>query len=105
MAQPDVSWYPVPRGSGLCPVCNGTGIGRALDEKELIYSWNKGKTHYQCNNCGGQDMGGKARGYTRLDPATGKGCLHAFVGRNAGRCYTVFTCSKCLDKYDIDSGD
>lgn len=101
----DVTWYPVPKGSDVCPCCNGTGIGKELTEKDLTYSWNKGKTHYPCFNCGGQDMGGKPRGYAKIDPATGKGCNHSFTGRNAGRCYTIYTCVKCKDSYDIDSGD
>lgn len=100
----DVSWYPIPKGCDLCPVCNGTCL-RELSEQERKYSWNKGATHGQCLNCGGQDMGGRARGYSKIDPTTGKGCNHTFTGRNAGRCYTIYTCSKCKYEYDIDSGD
>lgn len=104
-ADKDISWYPIPKGHDVCPACNGTGVGKPISETDLKYSWNQGKTHYRCMNCGGQDMGGKPRGYVRIDPATGKGCMHTFTGRNAGRCYTVFTCTKCSERYDIDSGD
>lgn len=34
-----------------------------------------------------------------------KGCEHRFEGRTAGRCYTIYTCSKCGHTYDIDSSD
>jgi len=101
---PDISWYPVPKGYDTCPVCQGTGKIE-LTEQELAYKWNTGKTHRACCNCGGQDMSGKAMGYTRIDPANGKGCTHSFTGRNAGRCYTIYTCTKCGYNYDIDSGD
>ena len=59
----DSSWYPIPKGNGMCPDCDGTGHV-PLDEKELTYSWYKGYTHKQCTNCGGQTMGGRALGYT-----------------------------------------
>lgn len=101
----DSSWYPIPKGYASCPTCNGTGIGAALTESELKYSWNKNKTHHTCGNCGGQTMNGKPLGYTKIDPNTGLGCLHTFIGRNAGRCYTIYTCTKCGYHYDIDSGD
>ncbi len=105
LVSPDVTWYPVPKGNDVCPRCEGTGL-LPLSEKDLTYSWNKGKTHYGCTNCGGQTMSGKALGYTKIDPNTGKGCLHSFVGRNAGRCYTVYDCKNgCGYRYDIDSGD
>lgn len=101
----DTSWYPIPKGHSICPKCNGTGIGDALTEQDLKYSWNKGKTHFQCNNCGGQTMSGTPLGYTKIDPNTGLGCLHDFKHRLAGNCYHVYTCTKCSYKYDIDSGD
>jgi len=100
----DSSWYPIPAGYKQCPVCEGTGVV-PLDEKELTYSWNKGATHRACCNCGGQTMSGRALGYTKIDPGTDLGCKHTFVGRNAGRCYTIYTCTKCGTHYDIDSGD
>jgi hypothetical protein len=78
---------------------------RALTEFDLKYEWNKNKTHYDCDNCGGQTMYGKPAGYTKLDPKTGLGCLHEYHGRNAGRCYTIYTCKICSSHYDIDSGD
>jgi len=101
----DRTWYPIPQGHAICPLCNGTGIGKAMTEQDLKYNWNKGKTHFPCNNCGAQTMSGKAMGWTKIDPTTKLGCHHSFVGKNAGRCYTIYTCQKCNDYYDIDSGD
>ena len=101
----DTGWYPIPKGHDICPCCNGTGIGKALTEADLKYSWNKGKTHFPCFNCGAQTMGGRAHGHTKIDPATGKGCSHTYVEKNGGRCYHIYTCSKCQDRYDIDSSD
>ena len=100
----DRTWYPIPVGNAICPVCEGTGTV-PLTEKELTYSWYKGYTHRQCTNCGGQTMGGKAMGYTKIDPKTGLGCKHYFTGRTIGRCYNRYTCTKCDSQYDIDSGD
>jgi hypothetical protein len=100
----DASWYPIPKGNAICIVCEGTG-SVLLTEQELTYSWNKGKTHRQCTNCGGQTMGGKAQGHTRIDPATGLGCHHSYVEKNIGRCYHNYTCTKCKYSFDIDSGD
>ena len=100
----DRNWYPVPVGNAICPKCEGTGL-LPLSEKDKQYSWNKDKTHYACINCGGQTMSGKAMGHTKIDPSTGLGCDHTFQGRNAGRCYHVYTCTKCRISYDIDSGD
>src|SRR6478735_3420984 len=101
---PDLSWYPVPKGHDTCPDCQGTGLVE-LTEQEKSQNWNKGKTHRQCTNGGGQTMSGKALGYSKIDPATGKGCHHNVTGRNAGRCYTIYTCKKCNYSFDIDSGD
>ena len=100
----DRSWYPIPVGNAICPTCEGTSVV-PLSEKELTYNWNKGKTHRACSNCGGQTMSGKALGYTKIDPTTGLGCQHTFTGRLAGRCYHIYTCTKCRFSYDIDSGD
>lgn len=100
----DSTWYPVPKGYAECPCCKGTGLVE-LTEKEKLYSWNKNKTHRQCSNCGGQTMSGKALGYSKIDPNTGLGCEHTVTGRNAGRCYHIYTCTKCGFSYDIDSGD
>lgn len=36
---------------------------------------------------------------------TGTPCRHEFVGQDAGRCYTVYTCKHCPERYDIDSSD
>lgn len=98
----------IPKGCGICPVCNGST--RVPVESE----YSKYKTMYRdydaatdtlaCRNCGGQTMSGNANGYVRLDK-DGAPCTHHFLGRVAGRCYTVYTCDKCGSSYDIDSGD
>lgn len=86
-----------------CPVCNGTKE-LELTEKEKAYSWNRGKTHKACTNCGGQTMFGQATGksYLRDD---GTPCKHEYTGRSGGRCYTIYTCNHCGYRYDIDSSD
>ena len=33
------------------------------------------------------------------------GCDHDHKGEKRGNCYHVYTCSKCGDRYEIDSGD
>lgn len=58
-----------------------------------------------CRNCGGQTMGGIATGRAKIDPATGKGCLHEFFSEKRAPCYYLLTCHKCGEHYDIDSGD
>lgn len=80
--------------TGTCPVCAGTGRvpGRNANEARA------------CTNCGGQTMSMKATGQVRLRP-DGAPCTHEYVGRNAGRCYTVYTCKHCGDTYSIDSSD
>jgi len=96
---------PIPEGKGLCPCCQGSGRMPA----GLEWRWSAGYDHatqtITCRNCGGQTMSGVAQGYTRLDPATGLGCLHVWEGHKAGNCYHVYTCTKCGEWYDIDSGD
>jgi hypothetical protein len=37
--------------------------------------------------------------------ADGTPCKHEYKGVERGRCYTVYTCIHCNDRYDIDSGD
>ena len=101
----DLLWNDIPAGNDICPKCQGTGIGDPLSEIDRKWSWNKNKTHHACHNCGAQTMSNKALGYTKIDPRTGKGCLHAFLGRQAGNCYTVYHCMRCDYTYDIDSGD
>ncbi len=58
-----------------------------------------------CDNCGGQTMAVSGTGTTRVDPATGLGCLHTVRSEKRGNCYHVYTCTKCEWSYDIDSGD
>ena len=101
----------IPAGYGVCPCCGGSGRVKLSEGDAWMRAW-KDLSYYDpetdtktCHNCGGQTMGGKAIGYTKLDKGTGKGCHHEYVGRNAGRCYTIYTCKKCGSSYDIDSGD
>ena len=91
---------------GICPVCNGTTRVPAGDNKykHVIAGYDKETDTFACTNCGGQMMYGRPTGRVplRLD---GTPCRHEYVGRNAGRCYTVYTCRHCTSRYDIDSGD
>lgn len=96
-----------------CPVCNGSGFQGVIGTKyEWYLSWNGSLPGFdretgllECQNCGAQTMGCQATGKVKVDPATGKGCVHDYKGVNAGRCYTRYTCTKCGDEYHIDSGD
>lgn len=88
-----------------CPKCNGTSRVPANELNRRCYGYDEATDTLPCNNCGGQRMELKATGLTSIDPATGLGCLHAYEGRNGGNCYTIYTCSKCGDRYDIDSSD
>jgi len=95
-----------------CPKCNGS-TRRPYDyTHDTKGQYRKGTATYReaddtlaCDNCGGQSMSLTATGMTRIDPATGFGCLHTYRGVKAGNCYHVYTCTKCGDQYDIDSGD
>ena len=91
------------RESCVCPVCNGTKLVE-LTEQEKTYSWNKGKTHHACRNCGGQTMSGVASGESKLRD-DGTPCVHEYVGEQRGRCYVVYYCKHCGYQYSIDSGD
>lgn len=88
-----------------CPKCNGTCRMPASDRNRMCCGYDKATDTHACDNCGGQTMAGRATGETTVDQATGLGCLHDFEGRNAGRCYTVYTCVKCQATYGIDSSD
>ncbi len=98
----------LPPNYGECPVCNGTGRSDAgdysIDLCLRTASYDKATHTFKCYNCGGQSMFSKPVGYVKLNKE-GKPCKHSYVGRNAGRCYTWYTCSECGDEYDIDSGD
>lgn len=91
---------------GECPVCNGTGRVAAGNEKykEVSAGYDKQTDTLPCRNCGGQTMSAKGTGRVRLRP-DGTPCTHKYFARNAGRCYTVYTCELCGDSYGIDSGD
>ena len=82
----------IPSNYGECPVCNGTG--------RAVYF----NSERECRNCGGQSMFGTPLGYVPLRN-DGSPCKHEYDARNAGRCYTVYTCKHCNYSYDIDSGD
>ena len=88
---------------GTCPVCNGTKE-LPLTEEEKKYSWNRGCTHRDCYNCGGQYMMSRASGEVRLN-SEGVPCTHSYTSSNDGRCLTGYKCMHCNDRYQIDSGD
>lgn len=99
----------IPVGCAICPCCDGSTRRKVLPDEEqyklIMSGYDKETDTMACGNCGGQTMSGLSTGYTRIDPSTGLGCNHEYVGRNAGRCYTVYTCKKCGSSFDIDSGD
>jgi len=49
-------------------------------------------------------MYGRATGQVPLRP-DGTLCQHSYISRNAGRCYTIYTCEHCSHYYNIDSSD
>lgn len=87
-----------------CPVCNGS-CKVELTEQEKKYSWNVGKTHKECVNCGGQTMYGKATGLTYPRRDNGEPCVHDYDVYNRGRCYHQYVCKHCGFSHYIDSGD
>ena len=95
---------------GNCPVCSGTGHMPCPDyisessKRNGWYGYRAEDNTVSCTNCGGQTMYGQATGQVRLRE-DGSPCVHEYTGRNAGRCYTIYTCKHCGDRYDIDSGD
>lgn len=98
----------IPAGHAICPVCNGTTRVPAPAEYRrytCLVGYDRETETLSCHNCGGQTMGLRALGYVKIDPSTGQGCAHEFVGESHGRCYTVYACQKCGWKYDIDSSD
>ena len=99
----------IPAGQGLCPCCNGTGRVPVPEDqqkyKHVMAGYDRATDTFPCQNCGGQYMFGRPLGFTKLDPETGLGCKHTYVGRSAGRCLTTYTCTKCNSSYDIDSSD
>lgn len=87
-----------------CPKCNGSGREPYNGNWAHITAGYRDGT-VPCQNCGGQTMSMQATGQTRIDPATGLGCMHEFVGTEKRNCYVVYTCKRCGIQYDIDSGD
>jgi hypothetical protein len=97
----------IPQGYAICPCCHGSTripVPENLRQYNLA-GYDKTTDTLACDNCGGQTMNLKALGYTKKrNPEDTEGCKHEYVGRNAGNCYTIYTC-KCGSSYDIDSGD
>lgn len=91
---------------GTCPVCNGSGRQPAGDNKykTVIAGYDKESDTFQCTNCGGQYMFGRATGQVALN-LQGEPCTHRYISKNVGRCLTEYTCTECNDRYQIDSGD
>ena len=95
---------------GICPVCNGTKQMPCPDSHRKYgqrYGWfnyrHKDDT-IKCLNCGGQKMLSAPTGMVRLRE-DGTPCKHEYTSRDTGRCYTIYTCIHCGDRYDIDSSD
>lgn len=89
---------------GTCPVCNGTGRAPYIQGHWYGYKYDRATNTVCCYNCGGQTMSLTPTGKVPLRP-DGTPCTHEYKGRNAGRCYTTYTCKHCGDTYSIDSGD
>lgn len=96
----------------MCPKCNGSTRmpyeythDKTGQYRKVMAGYRESDDTLACDNCGGQTMGLKATGRTRIDPATGMGCMHTYRGRTTSNCYHEYTCTKCGDRYDIDSGD
>lgn len=91
---------------GTCPVCDGSTRKPAGDSKykHIISGYDKETDTFQCDNCGGQYMWGRAIGKVRLQQ-DGTPCTHKYTGKTVGRCLTQYTCMHCNDQYQIDSGD
>jgi hypothetical protein len=100
----------IPDGWAVCPKCNGSTrepIDGASRKYASVIAGYDPETHtIACRNCGGQTMGGAARGIVQVRPHTTEGCMHKFVGERRGNCYHVYHCEHgCGARYDIDSGD
>ena len=95
-------------GYGVCPVCHGTCRQPAGENMKpfamIIAGYDRNNETIACSNCGGRRMYGEPSGEVPLR-ADGTPCKHEYKGVERGRCYTVYTCIHCNDRYDIDSGD
>lgn len=96
----------------VCPKCSGSQrrpypTERDPDRRYASHTatYDEATDTLACDNCGGQTMSLRATGFTRARPGSNAGCLHEFTGRNAGRCYTEYTCKHCHLCYGIDSSD
>lgn len=86
-----------------CPKCNGS---KRVPPTESIRKYLPNVATYDaatdtiaCDNCGSQTMSLRGTGVTR------DGCLHEYEEETVGNCYHKYTCTKCGDVYNIDSGD
>ena len=93
---------------GICPVCNGTcrvPVPANLQRyKDMMSGYDKVTDTFECKNCGGQYMYGRATGEVPIR-SDGTPCTHCYQSTNIGRCLTRYTCRHCASRYDIDSGD
>lgn len=94
----------LPLGTATCPVCAGS-TRQPAGRYRYCYGYDPETDTVACRNCGGDTMSLRALGYTRVDPASGLGCRHEYVGENVGRCLTLYRCARCGDAYSIDSSD
>lgn len=92
---------------GTCPVCSGSGRTPAGDAKykSIVAGYDATTDTFACDNCGGQTMGGRPTGKVPLRKDNHQPCKHDYTARNAGRCYTIYTCKHCVFSFDIDSSD
>jgi hypothetical protein len=91
----------------VCPKCFGSTRRPAPPSpwKTSMATYRASDDTMACDNCGGQTMSLTATGRVRVDPATGLGCMHTYRSRTTSNCYHEHTCTKCGDRYDIDSSD
>lgn len=97
----------LPTTRGECPCCNGTGkVTPAEGTKYLsvMAGYDKMNNTLPCDNCGAQYMFGKSKGHVKLNNE-GLPCYHSYVGTNVGRSRTKYTCRRCDESFEIDSGD
>lgn len=92
----------------VCPMCNGSKRIPAGDSKYKVmtYGYDHLTDTFICSNCGGQTMGGIAKGEVPINPKTGEGCMHSCPGEKIGNCLYKHVCVHgCGFSYVIDSGD
>ena len=92
--------------TGICPKCSGNKVIPAGDcaHKTIMAGYDKHNDTFVCDNCGGQQMYGKALGVTYLRQ-DGSPCLHEYTSTKTGNCLHKYACKHCAYQFSIDSGD